>query len=412
MRILIISQYFWPESFRINDLALGLMERGNEIMVLTGVPNYPSGRFFPGYNFLSPAKEVYMGIRVARVPVLPRGKGQGWRLLLNYLSFVISACLLGPLRCRGEFDAIFVFQPSPVTVGLPAVLFRWLKKVPMLFWVQDLWPESLSATGAVRSRQILSWVRRLVRFIYRRSDRILIQSRRFESHVIGVGAAAERVLYLPNWAEAMYRFVMVEPEAQERSELPHGFRIVFAGNIGAAQSFETILAAAQQLKDYTDIHWVILGDGHRRSWLEQQLIVLGLQEHVHLLGQRPIEAMPRYFALGDALLVTLRNDPIFSLTIPSKIQSYLACGKPIVAALDGEGARVIRESGAGIVAAAEDAQALAQAVLNLYRMSPAERCRMGKHGEAYFKANFDRAMLIDKLENWIVDVKKERACVS
>jgi len=331
LKILILTQYFWPEAFRINDLALALAERDHAVTVLTGMPNYPKGRLFPGYGLFRPREEQFEKVRVLRVPLVPRGTNRGWRLALNYLSFTLTASLLGPFRCRGSFDVLLVYEPSPILVGIPAVILRRLKGLPLLFWVQDLWPESLRATGAVTSPALLRAVSRLVRFIYRRCDRVLVQSRGFVDPVVAVGADPRRVRYLPNWAESLYRPLDLEPEAPERAEMPPGFLVLFAGNIGAAQSFETILEAARRLRDLPDVHWVVLGDGHRRAWLEGQVRALGLERHVHLLGPRPVSAMPRYLALADALLVTLRRDPIFERTIPTKLQSYLACGRPVMA---------------------------------------------------------------------------------
>jgi colanic acid biosynthesis glycosyl transferase WcaI len=409
LNVLVVSQYFWPEAFRINDLVRGLKERGHEVTILTGKPNYPDGSFFSGYSFSSPIREDYEGVKVLRVPLVPRGSGSGRMLALNYLSFVLFASLLGPLLCRGMFDVIFVYEPSPVTVGLPALVMKKVKKAPLMLWVQDLWPESLSAVGAVRSKRALRWVTRMVCYIYRGCDRILVTSRGFVPRVEAVGASPEKVRYWPQWAEALYKPVEVEVGAPEREEMPEGFRVVFAGNVGAAQSFETILAAAEKLKGYPGIHWIVFGDGRRRRWVEDRVRELGLEGHVHLLGRRPPESMPRYFALADALLVTLKRGLIFSLTIPAKVQSYLACGRPVVAALDGEGALVIEESGAGLAAPAEDAGSLAEAVLRLYETSLEEREEMGRQGRAYSEEHFEREKLLDQLEGWAEELVEGRS---
>lgn len=412
MRVLIVTQYFWPEVFRINDLALGLRERGHEVTVFTGKPNYPEGRFFPGYGFFGRAREDYHGVRVLRVPLVPRGEGGPLALFLNFLSFAMFASLLAPFRCRGPFDAILVYEPSPVTVGLPALVLKRLKNAPVLFWAQDLWPETLTATRAVRSRWILALVDRLVRFIYRRCDLILVQSRAFTPHVQAQGVPAERIRYYPNSAEELYRAVAVEPGAPERRLLPGEFRVMFAGNIGAAQDFETIVAAAERLKQQRDIGWVILGDGRLYGWVEQEIARRGLGDTVRLLGRHPVESMPRFFALADAMLVTLRNEPIFSLTVPTKLQSYLACGRPVVAALDGEGARVIEESGAGIAVRAGESAALAEAVQKLHRTPAAERENMGRRGREYFERHFERTLLLDRLDQWIREIVEGRRCAS
>lgn len=326
---------------------------------------------------------------------------------LNYLSFAAVASVLGPLFCRGSYDLILVYQPSPVTVGLPAIVLKKLKGLPIVFWVQDLWPESLSATGAVTSPRVLSLVSRLVRYIYGECDRILVQSHGFVPRVEKQGAKREDIRYLPNSADDFYRPMELESDAPEREEMPSGFRVMYAGNVGAAQSFKTILAAAGKLKGYQGIQWVVLGDGRMRSWVEERVERLGLKDTVHILGSRPAEMMPRYFALADALLVTLRKEPIFALTVPGKLQPYLACGRPVVAALDGEGARIVREAGAGLAVPAEDAEALAESVLELYRMSPEERERMGERGRAYFEEHFEREKLLDQLESWMHELTGE-----
>lgn len=405
MNILIISQYFWPENFRINDLALGLVERGNRVTVLTGIPNYPDGRFFPGYGILKRSREEYGGVRIVRIPVVPRGRGGTLRLIINYISFTANACLLAPFLLRSKFDIIF-FSLSPLTEGIPALAMKKIKKIPVVFWVQDLWPESLSATGVVTSSLALKAVEKLVRFLYMRCDSILVQSRAFIPVVEKRGGDARRIAYFPNSAEELYRPVSVEPDAPERKNIPEGFCVMFAGNIGAAQDFDTILSAAEQLKEYDDIHWVIVGDGRLRPWVEAQIEERGLTKTFHLLDRRPVELMPRFFSIADVMLVTLKKEYIFSLTIPSKVQSYLACAKPIIAAIDGEGARIIKESGAGIACPAENPQALAEAVLKIHRMPKADLQEMGLRGRSYFEQQFERTVLIDRLHNWIKELKK------
>ena len=405
MNILIVSQYFWPENFRINDLALGLVERGNKVTVLTGIPNYPDGCFFPGYGIFKKSREEYGGVRIVRIPVVPRGRGGALRLIINYISFTANACLLAPFLLRSKFDIIF-FSLSPLTEGIPALVMKKMKKIPVVFWVQDLWPESLSATGVVTSSLALKAVEKLVRFLYLRCDRILVQSRAFIPVIEKRGGDAKRIAYFPNSAEELYRPVSVEPDAPERKNIPEGFCVMFAGNIGAAQDFETILSAAEQLKEYDDIHWVIVGDGRLRPWVEAQIEERGLTKTFHLLGRHPVELMPRFFSIADVMLVTLKKEYIFSLTIPSKVQSYLACAKPIIAAIDGEGARIIKESGAGIACPAENPQALAEVVLKIHRMSNADLQDMGLRGRSYFEQHFERTVLIDRLHNWIKELKK------
>lgn len=398
MKILILTQYFHPEVFRISDLAAGLASRGHDVTVLTGLPNYPSGKFFSGYGLFGPLRENLGGVRVLRVPLLPRGERSAVLLLLNYFSFAIFATILGPLRCREKFDAVFVAQYSPVTVGIPAVVLRWWTKAPLFFWVQDLWPDSLSATGAVTTRLVLRLVERLVRWIYRRCDVLLVQSRAFTGSLIERGAEPSRIHYFPNYAEALYMPHQTAPEDRQILGMPEGFVLMFAGNIGAAQDFSTILEAVELLRDVTNFHLVVLGDGRIAGWVREEIILRKLTERVHILGSHPMAEMPRYFAAADVMLVTLKREPIFALTIPGKVQSYLACARPIIAGLDGEGARVVEEAKAGFVAPAEDPTALADAVRRMIALSQQERAALGQNARAYYEKHFDRERLLGELE--------------
>ena len=349
-----------------------------------------------------------MGIKVLRVPLIPRGKGGGIRLALNYLSFVVSACLLASVRCNKQYDIIFIFEPSPVTVALPALLLKALRKVPVMFWVQDIWPESLAATGAVTSRWILDKVASLVRFIYRRCDKILITSQAFRKSIELHDGAPDNILYFPQSTEDIYQPVAEKQVVAAFDSILPGFWILFAGNVGAAQDFQTIISAADKLREHEDIHWIIVGDGRMREAAEAEAKKLRLTDNFHFLGRHPLEAMPTFFSHADALLVTLKKEPIFALTIPAKIQSYLACARPIIAALDGEGARIIEESGAGFSCPSESPDALVQAVLKMYEMPKFEREKMGMSGRTYYKANFDRGMLLDKLDRWMKELVEHR----
>jgi len=408
MHILIISQYFWPENFRINDLALSLKKKGHNVSVLTGKPNYPEGKFYKGYGYFKKTREDYKGVKVIRVPVIPRGKGGDLRLIINYFSYVLSAGVLGNFFCKDKYDVIFVYEPSPITVGIPAILMKKFKNTPIMFWVQDLWPETLPAVGVIRSKILLKIVGLLVGFIYSNCDRILIQSKSFRSSIKKYTSKSENILYFPNSAEDLYKPLDCKSDCFENKLLPRGFKLMFAGNIGTAQGFETILSAADILKDHKDIHWVILGDGRMKTFIEQEVKKRGMEDTFHILGRYPIETMPQFFSCADALLVSLKNDPIFSLTIPAKLQSYLACGRPIIAALDGAGADVINESKAGIVCPPDNPEKLSKAVLTMYNMSRDKQIQMGKNGEKYFDSFFEGTMLVDKLEMWMKELAKHQ----
>jgi colanic acid biosynthesis glycosyl transferase WcaI len=413
MKLLVVTQYFHPENFRINDLVEGMVTRGHEVTVLTGLPNYPAGRWYDGYRPLfGPWRERLLGASVIRVPMVARGRSGGLRLVLNYLSFAFAASTIGALRAHGRYDAIFVFEPSPVTVGIPAAACRALTGAPILFWVLDLWPESVIAASRLRSRWALAPVEALTRWIYRRCDRVLAQSRAFFGPLERQGVRADQLRYFPSWAESVYR--PVDREVASRGSgiapltpvLPAGFKVLFAGNIGVAQDFPTILAAAERLRDRRDIHWVIAGNGRMHGWLQKEIERRRLGRCVRLLGALPLEQMPNLFARVDALLVTLLDEPIFALTIPGKIQSYLACGRPVIAALNGEGAEVIRRARAGIACPAEDPEALAKAVVQMATLPSSEREAIGARARACYLAQFDREQAFKQLERWVTELRK------
>jgi colanic acid biosynthesis glycosyl transferase WcaI len=406
MKILFISQYFWPEDFRINDIAVSLQKRGHDVSVLTGLPNYPHGSYYKGYGLFKPMTEDFNGVKIFRAPIFPRIKSKWWQLIINYLSFTFSACLAALFFSRKKYDVIF-FSLSPFTEGIPAIFLKLLTKIPVIFWVQDLWPESLSATNSIRSKKILKLVDIFIRFIYKQCELILVQSRAFIQPVIDKGGDPDRIAYFPNSAEKLYQPVVVAEDSENRNIMPRGFCVTFAGNIGVAQDFGTILSAAEILKKNHDIHWVILGAGRMFSWVQSQVKKRGLEKSVHLLGRHPMETMPEFFALSDCLLSTLKKEPIFAWTVPCKVQSYLACAKPVIAAMEGEGARTISEANAGFTCPPEDPELLARAVLNMYQLSKTEREDMGTSGKKYFDDHFELTNLVTRLERLLAKVKKK-----
>lgn len=400
MQLLVVTQYFWPENFRVNDLVEELVQRGHEVTVLTGVPNYPDGKVFDDFVKDPQLYARYAGAEVVRVPMLPRGRG-GLRLMMNYITFAASASILGAWKLRGRhFDAIFAYEPSPITVGLPAAMLRRFKCAPLVFWVLDLWPETLQAIGVVKSRVVLRAVGKLVTFIYNRCDVVLAQSKSFIPQIRKYAAAHARVEYFPSWAETVFEAEPATP-ASEVPVQPDAFNVMFAGNIGDAQDFPAILDAAEALKARENIRWLIVGDGRASAWVSEEICRRGLQRCVLMLGRHPLQRMPSLFAHAQALLVSLKDEPIFSMTIPGKLQAYLAAGIPVLAMLNGEGAELVRRAGAGLTCAAGDHAGLASAVLQLSRMSFEERSAMGNRGRAVCAEEFDRATLIQRLEHYL-----------
>jgi colanic acid biosynthesis glycosyl transferase WcaI len=397
MRILIISQYFWPESFRINDLANEMIARGHQVTVLTGWPNYPEGKIYPEFK-RHPEKYTKLGsVDIVRVPLAARGKG-GFSLFLNYLSFALSASFFGPIKMRKkEFDVIFVYEPSPITVGLPAIFFKFLRGTPIAFWVLDLWPETLSAVGVIKNAHVLRSVASVVRLIYTNCDLILAQSKSFIRAIEKYCAESKKISYFPSWSEELFGSEAVElaSEVEKRDGI---FNVLFAGNVGDAQDFPTILKAAALLRDRKDVRWIIVGDGRMAAWVKSEIERLDLTENIVMPGRFPLERMASFFLHADAVLVSLKPDEVFAMTIPGKVQTYLSSGIPIIGVLDGEGAQVIQEAQAGYTCNAGDADALAEAVRRMAALSPAQRLAMGRSGKLYYDAQFRKEFLMDALE--------------
>lgn len=399
-----VTQYFWPESFNINSLVQSIKQRGHQIDVLTGKPNYPAGEIYSGYNALGCDFETWKGIEIYRIPIIARGEKSGFRLALNYLSFVVSGLILAPwMLRRKQYDAIFVYAPSPIFQAIPASFIGWIKKCPVALWVQDLWPESAQATGYVRSPWLLKLLERMVRFVYRHTDLLLVQSRAFQAPVAAL-ASGKPIAYYPNSVEPGF----YDPPLMTLPDIPGlagEFSVLFAGNVGAGQAVEVIVDAAEKLRENPDIQFVVLGSGSRWDWMREQAQARGLT-NLHLAGRYPVETMPGLMRQASALLVTLADQPIFSATIPSKVQAYMAVGRPILACLNGEGARLVSEANAGFAIPAEDADALADAVLRLYRMTAEERGQMGLNGRAYYKEHFDHDRLVAQLINQLQELRK------
>lgn len=404
MRLLVVTQYFWPENFRINDLVSELVHRGHDVTILTGKPNYPDGKVFG--DFLAHPNEFnyYNGAKIIRVPMLARGRGS-LRLILNYLTFALAASVIGPWKLRKcQVDVILAYEPSPITVGIPAVIMRVVKNAPLSFWVLDLWPESLEAIGVLRSKCLLKLVGKLVSGIYKRCDLILAQSKSFIPKIAQYAGNGARIEYFPSWAESILNMQDALP-ASEVPFKPGVFNIMFAGNIGDAQDFPAILSAAELLKDQPNIRWLIVGDGRQAGWVKDEIKKRGLQARVLMLGRYAVERMPSFFKHADALLVSLKNEPIFAMTIPGKLQAYLVSGIPVLAMLNGEGADIVRKARAGLTCPAGDYEALAEAALKLSILPLEERIVLGVNGAMKGADEFGREKLIGQLEGWLGNLK-------
>ena len=402
MRVLLISQYFYPENFLVNQLALALQNNGHDVTVLTGQPNYPSGRFFSGYSPFGPLRERHNGTDVIRVPMVSRRRGRPWELALNYLSFAFSATIFGLPRLRGQFDTCLAYCPSPITAVIPAIVYRLIRRVPVALWVQDLWPELVFAVNRRAENWLNPLVGRLVRWIYSHVDQIWVQSPAYIPSVTAHGGSAERISYVPNWAEDLYdceNWAGVKPESLPQNSL------VFAGSIGHSQGLEVVVDAAESMTQTTPpVHWVFVGDGRARQWLEKEVDRRGLTDRVTLLPRRQPQEMPKILKAATALLVTLRDNDVFARTIPSKVQSCLAAGQPVIGVLSGESARIIEEAQCGYVCPPRDHTALGTAVKALFSLPRQQREELGRSGHSYYRAHFTQTKVVEQIQGLLAQL--------
>lgn len=392
MKFLIVSQYFWPEEFRINDLAFELVKKGHEVHVITGNPNYPKGDFISGYGFKY-LNETYQGVKIFRVPIFPR-RNNSIMLVLNYLSFIFFGGLFAYFH-KEKYDKVFSVNYSPITAILPAIIYCKKNKLKLSIWVQDLWPESIIAASNIRSEIIQKWVGKLVKFIYLKSDLIFVSNYEFRYPIIEKGISSEKIKFLPNWAEDFFVSSKELEPVRKDFNIPSGFVIMFAGNLGEAQDLEAVLKAAELTKENFSIQWVFIGDGRKFKILKEIIKEKKLTKTVSLLGRFPTETMPSFFKLADMMLVSLKDEYIFSLTVPGKIQSYLASSKPILTMLNGAGSKVVLEANCGLVANAGDYMKLAENVLESYTLSNETLQVLGSNGFNFYLKNYSKDKIIN-----------------
>jgi colanic acid biosynthesis glycosyl transferase WcaI len=396
LKILIVSQYFWPEQFLINDLSVSLRDEGHQVEVLTGEPNYPSGDIFVDYRSDKTSFTNYFDIPIHRCKIIPRGKSK-LGLIANYTSFILSSSLYVATKLRHQkFDLVLFFQLSPVFSGIPAILYKKIHNVPLITWIQDLWPESLSATGQLSNKKIISSIRMFVKYLYESSDLIYIQSEFFRKKVEEDCSNLTAIDYLPNWADKVFEQTIVEDA--DFYQKKHGyFDFLFAGNLGDAQDLLNVVTAVSMIPKEKKFRIIMLGDGSAKESVEKFVNDNDLNDKFVFFGRKPIKYMPSAFRKADSLLVTLRDEKIFELTIPSKVQSYLASGRPIVASLSGAGASVIFESKSGLVATPGKPLDLANKLQQMIDLDECIRQRMSTNAKSYYDAKFSFTSIRDKL---------------
>lgn len=398
-RLLFICQYFDPETFRGNDIAYDMARRGVDVTVVCGTPNYPKGKFFKGYSWFKKTHENINGVNVVRLPIIPRGDGSKMQLLANYFSYFTVASLYLPLHLlfHKKYDACFVQQLSPVMMSVPGVVFKKLTGRRLFTWVLDLWPESLKAAGGVNNPKILDFFGWFAKLEYRNSDVIFVSSKSFEKNINSKGDYKEKIKFLPNWAEdeiSSGKILDVPP-------FPDGFNVLFAGNVGEAQDFDSIVEAAKLLDPQEKIHFIIVGDGRKKEWVEQQIRQHHLEDRIILMGRYDIKYMPSFFKQADCLLLPLKDDEIMNLTVPAKLQAYMTSGKPIVGMINGDARDLINEEGFGVAVPASSPSGLVEAIRKLKDMTSDSLAEMGGRGKQYCKENFSKNKILDNLHSAI-----------
>lgn len=398
LKILFVSQYFYPENFKGNDIVFDLANRGHDVTVLTGKPNYPDGELYRGYGLFKKYSEVIQGVKVIRTPIYPRKNGRGINIILNYISFVVSSYFTCFLRLGSNFNLIFVQQLSPITVALPAI---WMKKrcnVKMYMWVLDLWPESFVALSGIRNNIVINIIDKLVTYIYRNTDVFFVSSKSF-ANSINIRLKKQNVIHwLPNWAdEIQYSNV----DIKSLPSFPEGFNVVFAGNIGDAQGLNFVLESA---KLTAEINWIFVGSGRYLESIKSKIKNENIK-NAYVFGRFPIETMDYFYDKADAMLVSLASSPVFSLTVPAKIQSYMSKGKIILGMLDGEGNSLINDLEIGIAVKSEDYVALSKSAIKLKYLTKKERKIIENKSKLEYQNKFCKEKNLNNLEDILLGIK-------
>lgn len=398
MKILIVSQYFWPENFSINLIATYLAEQGHEVDVLTGIPNYPQGSFYEGYGYFSNLHQTFNKVKVDRVWIKARGqKGGDKRLILNYLSYAASASVAMLGRLHKKYDVSFVYEMSPITQAYPAIFLRMLGNVPMCLYVGDLWPDTLFSHG-IQGGSVKRIVTSACSYIYKKSDYIIAANKSFIEPIKKYMNNRRPIKFIPQAVEEMYKPMDRNGELRKQLAIKlSDFIVMFAGNLGYAQSVKTVVEAANFTKSDKHIFYVFVGDGTLKQECEEYCKANQLTNCV-FIGRKKPEEMPQLIAEADVMLVTLKNQSNYNLTLPGRTQAYMACGKPIICCANGETTRVITEAGCGFISEAENAVQLADRIKECSHMDRQQLATFGKRGLQYSQENYDRHTVLATIE--------------
>lgn len=389
--ILVVSQYFYPESFRINDMASEWVKRGYKVTVLTGIPNYPMGKFFDGYDYTKKRKETWNGIDIIRIPLIPRGQG-AIGMMANYGSFVVSG-FFENLVTNIQADYVFSFEVSPMTQALIGCWYARKHHVPHYLYVQDLWPENVEIVTGIRSPVVIKPIDKMVDYIYANTDQIFATSPSFVENICNRGVERKKVHYWPQYAEDFYK-----PMKLDVAEIPvdSSFKITFTGNIGTAQGLDILPKVAERLRE-EKVKFIVVGDGRYQAEFEKEIADRKVQDKFLMIPRQPAERIPELLGACDAAFISFQNTQLWTMTIPAKLQSYMACGMPVIASADGETKRIIEEAECGICCRIGDVEGLAEAIR---AMIDADTDTMRYRSRKYFEEHFDKKKLMDEIEKY------------
>jgi glycosyltransferase involved in cell wall biosynthesis len=396
--ILVISQYFYPEQFRINDICTEWVKRGLKVTVITGIPNYPQGKFYDGYGFFGKRKEIYKGVDIVRIPLVPRGKNS-LMLALNYLSFVVSGFFWNVFT-KIMADFVFIFEVSPMTQALPGVWYAKKLNIPCYLYVQDLWPENVQVMTGITNKHVMGAIGKMVDYIYKRCTKIFTTSESFIQSIHDRNIPMNKIEFWPQYAEDFY----VPLEKRPTSEIPNDniLNVIYAGNVGAAQGLDILPKAAEiiKLNSDIDVRFNIIGDGRYKEELKNVINSMGINEMFNFVVSQEAVKIPELIAACDAAFLSLSDNPLFSMTIPAKLQTYLACGIPIIASAEGETSKIINESVSGLCGKPGDAEALALNIEKFAKMTKSELRQLGKNARNYYEVHFSKNVLLDRMDQY------------
>lgn len=390
MKILIVTQYFYPETFRVNSLCEELVRRGHDVTVLTGFPQYPQGKIYDGYGFNKEYEHKWKGAEIERLKVIPRGKTP-IGMLLNCITFVREG-KKWVKNCTEKFDAVYVFEVSPVTVGLPAVEYKKKFGSPIFFNVQDLWPENVEVVLGIHNKLVINLINKIVNKIYSASDKILCSSNGFVKNIKARGVPVEKLVFWPQFCDEPDFTNIKKPDVY----LDNDFKIVFAGNIGEAQGLDLLLETAKQLENCNNIKFYLIGDGRARKRLEEKAKSNGLR-NVFFVGKVSVSEADRYIHFADCAYLSFKDNEVFNMTIPAKLQSYMACGTPILAAAGGESAEIIQKAECGFISARNSIEL--SEIIKQITCSRDKIAEMRKNAYEFYTQNFKKENTVDRLES-------------